>query len=454
VQSGDELDPGHAEAREVVVIGQVQQAPGELLVRKHQDIEGVAELDDTIGGIEPASGSSRLRDPILSVREIWGFPDQDINRMETDGSNARPVRYSKRMESEARMDGGIRTDTLTITPAILKLIAEIDQFKGAWIALGRIAPERLTALRRVATIESIGSSTRIEGAKLSDREVETLLSALDIKEFASRDEEEVAGYAGTMETVFADFRQIAPTENHIKQLHRDLLRYSSKDERHRGEYKTQPNHVEAFGPDGENVAIVFETASPFDTPRLMAELVEWTQANLEGDELHELIVIAIFIVVFLAIHPFQDGNGRLSRILTTLLLLRAGYGYVPYCSLESVVEQSKDSYYLSLRRTQSTLRTEETDWQPWLEFFLRALQQQKLRLEKKIERERLILGDLPELSARILELCRERGRVTVAEAATVTGANRNTIKDHLKALTRAGHLERHGAGRGTWYGLA
>ena len=256
-----------------------------------------------------------------------------------------------------------------------------------------------------------------------------------------------------METVFADFRQIAPTENHIKQLHRDLLRYSSKDERHRGEYKTQPNHVEAFGPDGESIAIVFETASPFDTPRLMAELVEWTQAHLEGNELHELIVIAIFIVVFLAIHPFQDGNGRLSRILTTLLLLRAGYEYAPYSSLESVVEQSKDSYYLSLRRTQSTLHTEDTDWQPWLEFFLRALQQQKLRLERKIERERLILGDLPELSARILELCRERGRVTVAEAAAVTGASRNTIKDHLKALTRAGHLAKRGAGRGTWYGL-
>lgn len=374
--------------------------------------------------------------------------------MEMDGLLEKPTPYYKWMESEALMDSGIRTGSLTITRAILKLIAEIDQFKGAWIALGRIAPERLGALRRVATIESVGSSTRIEGARLSDREVEALLSGLDIKDTASRDEEEVAGYAGTMETLFANFRQIAPTENHIKQLHRDLLRHSSKDERHRGEYKSQPNHVEAFGADGENIAVLFETASPFDTPRLMAELVEWTQANLEEGELHELIVIAIFIVVFLAIHPFQDGNGRLSRILTTWLLLRAGYGYVPYCSLESVVEQSKDAYYLSLRRTQSTLRSEEPDWQPWLEYFLGALQQQKRRLENKIERERMILGDLAELSARILELCRERGRVTVAEATAVTGANRNTVKDHLKALTRAGHLKKHGAGRGSWYGLA
>jgi Fic family protein len=146
--------------------------------------------------------------------------------------------------------------------------------------------------------------------------------------------------------------------------------------------------------------------------------------------------------------------GRLSRILTTLLLLRSGYAYVPYSSLESFIEQSKDAYYLALRRTQQTVRTTEPNWQPWVSFFLRSLQQQKAHLEKKIEQERLILGDLPELSVQILELCRHRGRVTVAEVVKVTGANRNTIKDHLKALTRVGHLTRHGAGRGSWYDLA
>jgi Fic family protein len=358
------------------------------------------------------------------------------------------------MELEVKMDDPIQTATITITPAILKMIAEIDEFKGAWTAIGRISPDRLDAMRRTATIESIGSSTRIEGAKLSDKEVGALLAGLDIRTFASRDEEEVAGYAETMETVYADWQAIALTENHIKQLHRDLLQYSSKDARHRGAYKTHDNHVEAFGPDGESIGIVFETATPFDTPRLMTDLVEWTQTNLEQGELHELIVVAVFVVVFLAIHPFQDGNGRLSRILTTLLLLRAGYNYVPYSSLESVIERSKDAYYLSLRQTQCTIYTGTPDWQPWLQFFLRSLEQQKRRLEKKIDRERLVLGDLPELSVQILELCRERGRVTVAEAAKATGANRNTIKDHLKALTRANHLERHGAGRGTWYSLA
>lgn len=352
------------------------------------------------------------------------------------------------------MDEGINTATLRITNEILGLIAEIDEFKGTWRAIGRIAPERLANLRRVATIESVGSSTRIEGATLTDGDVERLLSNLDIETFRTRDEQEVAGYARAMETVFAHFEAIALTENHIKQLHGELLAFSSKDERHRGEYKTVRNDVHAFGPTGEDLGVVFATATPFDTPRLMRELVAWARASLDGGTPHALLAIALFVVVFLAIHPFQDGNGRLSRILTTLLLLRAGYEYAPYSSLESVVEGTKENYYLALRRTQGTIRTDAPDWQPWVIYFLKALREQKERLAKKIERERNLLGDLPDLSVRILELARGHGRVTVAEAVRATGASRNTIKDHVKALTAKGHLERHGAGRGTWYGLS
>src|ERR1700744_782901 len=135
----------------------------------------------------------------------------------------------------------LNTDTIVITPELLALISEIDEFKGAWRALGTLAPERLRALRHIATIESIGSSTRIEGSKLTDREVERLLADLEIKKFESRDEQEVAGYAEVMETVFSAWQHIPINENHIKQLHRDLLRYSEKDDRHRGEYKKMPN---------------------------------------------------------------------------------------------------------------------------------------------------------------------------------------------------------------------
>ncbi|ABK45998.1 filamentation induced by cAMP protein Fic [Magnetococcus marinus MC-1] len=348
----------------------------------------------------------------------------------------------------------IKTDSLQITTDILSLIAEIDEFKGAWRALGTLAPERLSALRRVATIESIGSSTRIEGSKLSDREVERLLSNLQIKSFETRDEQEVAGYAETMELVFQSWADITITENHIKQLHRDLLKYSSKDNHHRGQYKTTSNSVAAFDEDGRQIGIVFETATPFDTPRLIEELVAFVNEAVETKRLHPLLIVGFFVVIFLEIHPFQDGNGRLSRILTTLLLLRVGYAYVPYSSLESVIEQSKEGYYLALRQTQGTIRTEAPNWQPWITFFLRALQQQMKRLAKKVEREKIVLSALPEISVQILEYAREHGRVTIGDIATLTGVNRNTLKKHLSQLVEKGHLVLHGSGRGAWYALA
>ena len=347
----------------------------------------------------------------------------------------------------------LRTDTIQISPEILSLIARIDEFKGAWRALGALAPDRLSALRRVATIESIGSSTRIEGSKLSDRDVERLLIKLRIKSFTTRDEQEVAGYAELMDLVFDSFKDIPFTENHIKQLHQILLRYSEKDTRHRGNYKTNPNSVVAFDAKGAQIGIVFRTATPFATPRLMTELVDWVRKERETARLHPLLVIGICIVVFLEIHPFQDGNGRLSRALTTLLLLQAGYAYVPYSSLESVIEQNKEAYYLALRQTQETIRTRMPNWQPWLLFFLGSLAEQVTRLEKKIAREKLVLAALPQLSLQIVEFAREHGRVTIGEATKLTGASRNTLKQHFRALVERGHLNRHGSGRGVWYEL-
>ncbi|MEH6550548.1 MAG: Fic family protein [Pseudomonadales bacterium] len=344
-------------------------------------------------------------------------------------------------------------ETLKVTNNILSLISALDEFKGAWQAIGRIAPERLSNLRHVATIESIGSSTRIEGAKLSNREIEKLLSNLDAQSFANRDEQEVASYAAVMETLFEHSGDIPLTVNYIQQLHGQLLQYSAKDERHRGQYKILSNSVEAFSPEGESLGVIFQTATPFDIPRLMDELIDWTNTAVEEKSLHPLLVTAVFTVVFLEIHPFQDGNGRLSRILTTLLLLKAGYAYVPYSSLESVIEANKESYYLALRQTQGTIRTDAPDWQPWVTYFLQSLAKQKQKLEAKIKRERLILGDLPELSVQILEIAREHGRVTVSEVEKTTGVSRNTIKDHIKTLTKNRQLARHGAGRGTWYSM-
>ena len=336
---------------------------------------------------------------------------------------------------------------------LVKLVAEIDEFKGRWEALKTLAPERLNKLRKVATIESTGSSTRIEGAKLTDAEVEKFLSGIKTKSFHSRDEQEVAGYAEAMDLVFQAWEDMPITENHIRQLHQTLLRHSTKDERHRGDYKTLDNHVVAFGPDGEELGVVFATTSPFDTPHEMEALVRWVQKTVREEAFHPLLIVAIFIVQFLAIHPFQDGNGRLSRVLTTLMLMRAGYAYVPYASLESVVEENKALYYSALRRTQKTLN-ETPDWEPWTGFFLRALKKQKGILEERVEDEKeaqISTEELHPLSEEILALFENTRRLTVSEIVEQTDANRNTIKLRLRELNQSGRVQLIGKGRGAYY---
>jgi Fic family protein len=342
--------------------------------------------------------------------------------------------------------------TLNITQELLRIIAELDKFNATWEIKSSHNPEYLTHLRHVATIESIGSSTRIEGVKLTDQEIESLLGEVGKQSFSSRDEQEVIGYAEVMETIFSEFKDIQISENYIKFLHNRLLKHSSKDERHKGEYKKHSNSVEAFDKTGKSLGVVFETTSPFDTPRKMQELIYWTRESLEDKSYHPLIVIAVFNVVFLAIHPFQDGNGRLSRVLITLLMLKAGYSYIPYSSLESVIEKNKDSYYLALQRTQKTLKN-ETDWEPWLNFFFRSLKRQKEHLEIKtnaIEK----YSNLSEECALIMQYIEDNGRVNLSKARELL-ANTNisdpTIKKRIAKLVQLGLIIKQGGGRSTWY---
>lgn len=347
--------------------------------------------------------------------------------------------------------------TLTITQELLKIIAELDAFNASWEVKSNHNPEYLTHLRHVATIESIGSSTRIEGVKLTDSEIEALLGQVGKQSFSNRDEQEVIGYAEVMETVFNNFQDIQISENYIKQLHRDLLRLSEKDQRHMGEYKKHSNSVEAFDASGNSLGVVFETTSAFDTPAQMQELIYWTRETLVDKSYHPLIVIAVFNVVFLAIHPFQDGNGRLSRILVTLLMLKAGYSYIPYSSFESIIEKSKDAYYLALQRTQKTLfntkqeHQDKTDWEPWLNFFFRSLKKQKEHLEVKTS---VILkySSLPEECAVIMQHIEDTGRINLAKACELLpNTKKPTIKNRIKQLVEDGLIISYGRGRATFY---
>ncbi|MDR0307089.1 MAG: Fic family protein [Chitinispirillales bacterium] len=340
---------------------------------------------------------------------------------------------------------------IKITPLMLTQIAELDEFKGAWASIARLRPQQLKALKKVSTIESIGSSNRIEGNKLSDKEVENFLSSINKKSFKSRDEEEIAGYAELMNTVFDSYSVIPLAANHIKQLHKILLQFVGKDARHRGEYKKLSNSVAAFDTNGKEIGIVFETASPINTPRLMEELIVWTRENLDAPLLHPLIVIGVFVVHFLGIHPFQDGNGRLSRALTAMLLLKHGYVYVQYSSVESIIEASKEGYYRALRRSQKNIWKGKADYEPWLSFFLTTLQKQKRHLEEKIDTMAVDDNKLSKNARAILNLFDNKPEWSVQDAAKTLSMNVNTAYKTIKTLVENGYLTKHGTTKGAWY---
>lgn len=341
---------------------------------------------------------------------------------------------------------------IIITPEMLNKISELDVFKANWDSSAiKVRPDVLRAMRMVATIESVGSSNRIEGNKMTDAEIETLFKNVNKTSFKSRDEEEVAGYADLVDRILNDYSVIPLNENYIKQLHKILLSHSSKDIDHRGEYKTSSNRVAAFDANGHEIGSIFETATPFDTPRLMGELLDWTNLNLKERYLHPVVVIGVFIVHFLSIHPFKDGNGRMSRALTTMLMLQSGYSYMPYASMESIIEASKGMYYRALHDTQKTIWSDNIDYGPWLDFFITSLQKQKRHLESKLERASGADTALSRNALNILGAFQGRAEWSSGELAQHLGMNIDTVKKILRNLTDNGHLVKHGNGRTTFY---
>jgi Fic family protein len=335
------------------------------------------------------------------------------------------------------------------SPEVTRIIGEIDEFKGHWRKLGEIRAERLASLRQVTTIESAGSSTRIEGAQLSDDEVARVLEGLSVDSFRERDQGEVLGYGELLQTIFDNYATIPLSENYLKQLHQILLGHVEKDAWHRGQYKKTDNHVEARHTDGR-VEIVFRTASPVATPHLMADLVRATNEVLDAGALHPLFAIARFVVEFLAIHPFQDGNGRLSRALTALLLLRSGYAYVPYASVERVIEDNKLEYYRALRVSQTAMGDDPARFGEWLVFFLLVLRTQTRTLAAKLEIERSVIR-LTDVQQRVLDVIERHGRATTPEIARHLEMPDRSVRYHLSMLASRGLIAAHGERKGRYY---
>ena len=335
---------------------------------------------------------------------------------------------------------------------IIKLISEIDMFKGKWSILENMSTSFLNELKNIATIQSIGSSTRIEGAVLSDQDIKELISGLDINKLETRDEQEVIGYFDALELILENYRDFELSENYIKQLHSILLKYSDKDKRRRGIYKKLTNRVVATYPNGTQ-KVIFNTTEPHLVRKKMEEIITWTRQNIHENKIHPLIVIGLFVYEFLSIHPFHDGNGRLSRLLTTLLLLRQDYNFIKYVSFEHVIEERKKDYYASLMECQKNRNTIDERIDNWIIFFLDALKTLTAELEVKVRGMRQDKSVyLNERQKKIISFVKTRELCKIGDIhKSFSDISINTLKKDMKYLVENHILEKTGQRKGTIY---
>ena len=337
------------------------------------------------------------------------------------------------------------------TQRVIKKITEIEKFQGKWEILELSGSSLLKELRQIATIQSIGSSTRIEGSELSDGEVKSLLSDLQINNLQTRDEQEVVGYWEALELVIENADTIELTENYILQLHSLLLTYSPKDSRQRGQYKSSTNRVVATYPDGSQKNI-FTPTEPHLVSKEMEDLIIWTNGEFEKRELNPLIIVATFVYEFLSIHPFHDGNGRLSRLLTTLLLVKQNYYYVQYVSFEHAIEEQKKEYYRVLMECQRKRGSGNEKIDQWIEFFLDRMIGLSAKLEQKLASVRSSEFYLNHRQKTIVKDIQTFGTMKLGDIAKRFGENSiHTIKKDLQLLVSEKILFKSGVGKGTFY---
>lgn len=339
----------------------------------------------------------------------------------------------------------VYTLNIDLSWGLVSQISKIDRFDAAWSAIERREWQSLKQLKTIATVRSTGASTRIEGSRLSDSEVDQIIQAFSKQKFEERDRQEVAGYYQVMDLISSSFKEIPVTENGIKDLHRRLLKYSTKDEWHKGDYKQHSNRVEALLPDGSK-QVIFETTPPgHATQDAMRGLIHWYRVD---NETHPLVKCAIFTYTFLSIHPFQDGNGRLSRLLSMLLLLKHGYRWIEYISFEHEIENRKGEYYRVLRQCQAQ-RLEE-DVTSWVSFFFEVLVHIQQMLLTKLEMEGIEADASPKEKSILLCIENQPG-ITSGQISLKLNMPNPTVKRILAELVKKGLLEKQGVGRGTSY---
>jgi len=343
------------------------------------------------------------------------------------------------------MDHPVHTVNVTLDWALLGVLSKLDRFDASWSAIERRVGATLKHLKAIATVRSVGASTRIEGSRMSDEEVDVLLRNTDVTKLEDRDAQEVVGYFQVLDLISESYADIDITENNLKGLHNHLLRYSPKDEWHRGNYKQHSNSVEATLPDGSRHTIFHTTEPGFATEDAMRELVAWYHRD---QDTHPLVKCALFAYDFVSIHPFQDGNGRMSRLLATLLLLRHGYVWIQYISLEHEIESRKTEYYRQLQQCQAQRPGENIT--AWLHFFFDALRNvQLLLLQKLVVQE--ADGHQSPLEKSILAFIINYPGCHSGQIAAKLGIPAPTVKRLLAALIQQQRISKEGKGPATAY---
>lgn len=339
----------------------------------------------------------------------------------------------------------------TIFQDVIQKLGVVDTFKGGWNLIETKEKRYLKELRDIATIQSIGSSTRIEGATLTDEEVKKLLKSVEINKLDKREEQEVVGYYEALELILEHYEDIDLSERYLHQLHSLLLKYSSKDQRHKGRYKNLSNQVVANYPDGEQ-KVIFRTTEPHLTAGEMYDLIVWTNEQLKEKKLHPTLITSVFVYEFLSIHPYQDGNGRLSRLLTTFLLLKQNYNFIEYVSFEHVIENRKDMYYRVLMETQKHRGTDEEILDRWVVFFLDCLIDLTDKLKAKYETYNNLKSSINERQKQVLDYINENKTIQIKDLEeSLSHYSRNTLKKDLQYLVQEGIVLTTGSGRGVRY---
>jgi Fic family protein len=337
---------------------------------------------------------------------------------------------------------------------ITNLITQIAELKAKFKVQSHLSPQLIDRLTQSVLITSSGASTRIEGSLLGDMQVKELFNKLGIQKFKSRDEQEVVGYLELLKLVFENWKSIKFNESTIKNFHSILLKYSVKDERHKGNWKFGSNRVEARSSDGELIGIVFDPTPPYLVEIEIRGLVEFTQTELEKGDFNPLLIIGNFVYEYLSIHPFQDGNGRSSRVLTNLLLLQQGFDFTPFISHERIIERNKEEYYKVLNSSQKTWKTDDEDISSWLLFFLEVVKiqaQEAVNLLENKENMDVILSEKQLLVWNVINEAQKE--LSTGRIAEITKLPIPTVKQALNKLINLNKIDRLGEGRAVRYRL-